>query len=397
MATMTAGLPFFRIYSSARGLAGLSIVLIIQASNAKAPLRNDWMWMVARACFGTTSLVSWVLAARVGASPGDVASIASSNGVMAALIGRYFLNEDLKIVHGVALCLSFGGAVLITRPALIFGGAAVGGDQILGYMLAVLAGFAQAGAAICCRKGGDVSAWYNSVVSSFALSFALFLLPCTPFADEGFSLEMVTASPVRTAGVLAVLWILCTIDLPCINLGSKICPAAVSATCANASQMVTGYLAQILIFSTPLLPLTIVGAFLMLAGAILMSLSRAPADADVTQIHGQASDSSMGQSIDESEYSGDISPQTHQSAAVAKPPPLTGLADDSSSTTAASSEDETESLVSFIACEFARKSGSPKDKDGVKRRQAWTSTENGSPAADMIGAVKVSVALGLGV
>merc|ERR1711904_547464 len=104
--------------------------------------------------FSTASFITCLLAAQVGAGPGDVSALTSINVVSAAFMGHLFLSEKLRIVHVVMVASSLVGAVLISKPPFIFGGETSFG---LGYVLAILSGLTRAAMFVCARKAGKVS------------------------------------------------------------------------------------------------------------------------------------------------------------------------------------------------------------------------------------------------
>merc|ERR1712232_732749 len=114
---------------------------------------------------GAANFLFQALSVRAGTPLGDVATFTSINMVIAAFLGRVFLGEALWFVHVIALFSSFGGAVLISKPVFIFGGAG-GADNgwaaSVGYLLALAAGFSQAAQFVCSRKSPVCSLLYHT-------------------------------------------------------------------------------------------------------------------------------------------------------------------------------------------------------------------------------------------
>merc|ERR1719162_1797649 len=116
------------------------------------PTLKQWKWLFLMSVFGFLSFLFSVLAIRLGASPGDVASLQSVNLVVAAVLGRLFLNERLGPAHLVSLLCSVCGAVLISKPEFIFGGSdeeAGGASARFGLVFAPISGFFLGSAFVC--------------------------------------------------------------------------------------------------------------------------------------------------------------------------------------------------------------------------------------------------------
>merc|ERR1740138_10818 len=125
-----------------------------------------------------------IVAVQMGASPGNVSALTSVNMVFAAVMGHMFLNEKLRWPHLLSLICSLAGALLITKPAFIFGSSQASENAWIGNVLALLAGLGQAAVFICARKSADTS---TSLVVAFTGVFAapfFLLLTSTGIIDD---------------------------------------------------------------------------------------------------------------------------------------------------------------------------------------------------------------------
>merc|ERR1719162_408329 len=145
------------------------------------PTLKQWKWLFLMSVFGFLSFLFSVLAIRLGASPGDVASLQSVNVVVAAVLGRLFLNERLGPIHLLSLLCSVGGAVLISKPEFIFGGSDEGGAQgalaRLGLAFAPMSGFFLASAFVCTRKMGTINMWILPACTMAISIVGFFVMP----------------------------------------------------------------------------------------------------------------------------------------------------------------------------------------------------------------------------
>jgi len=341
------GWPFFRMMGTSAALLALVIAVALAAVGAELPSRQR-TWVLLRGGFGTCAVALSFLAVRLGAGPGDVGSLASINTIAAALLGRIFLGEALRRVHLIALICSLTGAVLISQPSFLFGGVAAN-SHWLAYLLAVASGVFFACVFIAARKAEGASVWHHAMPACAVSAFVWILLPCTPLVEEA-SLSQMVASPVQALGWLAWLVMSSVVSITTNSAGSKLCPAAVSATVSTASRMVFGYLAQVLIFGMGLNSYTLTGAGLMLVAVVIMAIARVPeiAPAEVATL----------------------------------PVGLDGAVD----TDAVEEEDETESLASFIAAEFAEQSPHSLHDKSVRLRRFGKSLGI-VPVAQSIGVV----------
>eukprot|EP00405_Crypthecodinium_cohnii_P032304 CAMPEP_0206516346 /NCGR_PEP_ID=MMETSP0324_2-20121206/63327_1 /ASSEMBLY_ACC=CAM_ASM_000836 /TAXON_ID=2866 /ORGANISM="Crypthecodinium cohnii, Strain Seligo" /LENGTH=435 /DNA_ID=CAMNT_0054009291 /DNA_START=241 /DNA_END=1548 /DNA_ORIENTATION=- len=270
-----ANWPFFRLFAVSALLSSAVMSLRLILLKQPRPKWRAWVWVLLRGFFGMLNFIFLASAVRVGASAGDVASLASVNTVVAALLGFLFLGEPLHVLHWIALSLCMGGAVCIAQPDFLFRSSSSdnSGGQWKGYLLAVLGGTAQAGIAIASRKSGEVSLEAMNVITLLMLALANGLLPQTPLLEDA-TLTPALEAPWTALGWMAILALAALTAISTASAGSAWCPAAVSTTAGTAARMVWGYLAEVFIFAGPIKPLTFLGAGLMMFGIVLMALSR---------------------------------------------------------------------------------------------------------------------------
>jgi hypothetical protein len=163
--------------------------------------------------------------------------------------------------------------------------------------------------------------------------------------------------PLEAAGFIGLMLSGALCAIVACSAGARWCPAAVSATVSTGMRMICGYIAQVAIFGHLPEWLTLFGASLMLIGVTIMSIARA-SEPQGSSCHGDL------------EAKQDASSQ-----------PVEVLSESAVSTSSeAADNDDTESLASFIAAEFAE--FSPHEKPIRLRRFARS-----LPTAHSIGVV----------
>jgi hypothetical protein len=192
------------------------------------------------------------------------------------------------------------------------------------------------------------------MVVVFTTSLAFCMLPITPLVDD-----YLLASPMEKVWLASVI-ILVMLALTLVGwlllcAGAMWCPAAISSMTNLTARMVSGYVAQMLIFGTTPKLLTLLGAASMLAGvAVVMLLkvqlipSKAPGEASLP-----------------AESAREETPETQKTSPDATPP---------------FANDDNDSLASFIAAEYVSFRSHEQSDAGLRRRH---DTE---PAAEAIGA-----------
>lgn len=311
-----AGWPDLSLWGFSFGAGSLATGLLIALLKIEFPSARELKWSILRGCFAAGSVVSMIFAVRLGISLGDFAALNGVNVVVAACLGRLFLQEPFHWVHSVAVLCSLFGAVFISKPELIFS-EGIQAAPWFAYFLALVSGCFDACVCICARVSANVSPVFMSSLTLLICCPVMF--GCVPLANASVGLDYFVSSPgegLTWMGVLTFLTICCS---ACFSLGSQWCPASASATVDTATRMVFGYGLELLLFTGKLDALKLVGAALMFAAVCLMALSPQPKSTPVASTP---------------------EPQTPQSV---DPNATFHDADDAS---------ETESLASFVASEF---------------------------------------------
>ncbi|CAE7203677.1 unnamed protein product [Symbiodinium natans] len=262
--------PYWYLLAACCAVATIANGFVLWWQGVGCPQVQDVKWILARALFENLHWMLAIYAVLVGAAPGDVAALTSIDIIAAALLGLLFLGERVSVVHFVALVLSVTGAICISQPQFLFGIVEGSKQSPLGYCLAMLAGCFQAGAFVCARKSAHLPVSLLTVVSLFLTVPLAFVPPClSPGAD---SMDLVMEKPWEALGLLSMMtaWVLFSILLPAA--GATRCPAAVSATVFTSSSMISGYLAQTVLFDDVPKPLKLFGAACMLFSVVMMAV-----------------------------------------------------------------------------------------------------------------------------
>ncbi|CAE7302870.1 putative transport protein [Symbiodinium microadriaticum] len=262
--------PYWYLLASSCLMAGVVNALHVWCLGIACPQRKDIKWVLARAVFENFHWIGAMLSVIVGAAPGDVAALTSIDIIAAALLGLVFLGERVSILHLFALILSVAGALCISQPQFLFGSIQGAGESPAGYCIALLSGCFQACSFVCARKSAHIPVSLLSLVSLLLSAPAALLVPLVQHEHSAFGVVM--ERPWQAIWLLLTLtvWISISILLPAA--GATRCPAAVSATVFTAASMITGYLAQTVLFHNAPKPLKLVGAFCMLCSVVLMAI-----------------------------------------------------------------------------------------------------------------------------
>mmetsp|Transcript_66882 Transcript_66882/g.105814 ORF Transcript_66882/g.105814 Transcript_66882/m.105814 type:complete len:369 (-) Transcript_66882:126-1232(-) len=269
--------PCYRIFSFSCFLICPFIAIALKLLRSEAPSLRMVRWLLLRPLFACGSFVCCIVAVQMGTPFGDVASLGSINIVAAAFLGRIFLKEPVRVVHSIALVLSTLGAILISKPALIFGGSTDSSVSWLGYVLALLSGLLDALSFVCSRKSADVPTGFIMLGTCAVSTIVLFVMGSIPSLED-HSLSVFVTSPWIASliiGIGCALTVLCT--AACV-VGSVLCPAAVSTTVYTSMNLTSGYVAQLLLHNYTPAPLTVSGALLMLIAVFVMVAARKPAE-----------------------------------------------------------------------------------------------------------------------
>lgn len=267
------GWAYWHITTIGLFISCLVLVARIAVSRVSMPDRRAIKWIAFRGVFGGVYWALGIVAVQVGAGPGDVAALLSINIVMAAFLGRAFLGEELRVVHIAALVCSLVGAVLISRPAFIFGVAAHAESAWFGHLCAAFAGCAQSLAFLCSRKAAEVPTSIHTFASMVASLVICVVLVFSNMMEQP-SKDIMTDSPLLTAAFVAGAFVVNIAAVSCMCFAAAVCPVAITATCYTASTMMFGYVAQVLIFDGAPDAITLVGAAFMLLAVVLMMGAR---------------------------------------------------------------------------------------------------------------------------
>ena len=136
--------------------------------------------------------------------------------------------------------------------------------------MAMLSGCFQAGAFVCARKSAHIRVSLLTIVSLASTVPLAFIPAC--LNPEVNAFEPVLQKPWEAMGLFGAVtvWLLFSIVLPAA--GATRCPAAVSATVFTSASMITGYVAQTVLFDDAPKPLKLVGAACMLLSVVIMAV-----------------------------------------------------------------------------------------------------------------------------
>lgn len=267
--------PFYALMGAALLLMGaiLAVVTSFRGELCKLEL-HQWKWVYMRGLFGCATYIQILIAVALGAPLGDVSALTSANVVVAALLGRVFLREPLRLLHVIALCCSIVGAVLISKPETLLG---IEGQKSsnawLGYALAIGAGVSSGGLFIAARKSQGISPLILTCSVSTQEGLGLLLLLWSGVVSEA-PLDLMQTSSVKLVGVFVALLALVFFSCCTLSMGAQLCPASASSTIYTSTSMLLGYAAQVAIHHETPRTITILGTLLMLSAVVLMSIAK---------------------------------------------------------------------------------------------------------------------------
>mmetsp|Transcript_73384 Transcript_73384/g.129480 ORF Transcript_73384/g.129480 Transcript_73384/m.129480 type:complete len:384 (-) Transcript_73384:207-1358(-) len=272
-----AGWPELTIQAGGYIMSCFAVAAYLIVSRKSGPPEGEKRWMLSAGFFMALSMVMLVTSVKLGTPIGDMSSLVSINVVASALLGRLLLGDPLRWVHGVSALCSLVGALLVSRPTILFGQEIQAADTPntawLGYLLGPIAGLFDACAIISARKCPSTSEWQIALSYYSQAAILLVILTQVP-ALEAHPMAKIQASPAEAAmwvGILTV-W-----DLPSMviyAMAAQALPAALSATVDTASRMVLGFVADVLLFGGELHVLTCTGAVLMLLAVAMTAMVR---------------------------------------------------------------------------------------------------------------------------
>jgi len=232
-------------------------------------------WIFARGLMGAGAAVFSLAAVAAGAPIGDSSALGTVNIIVACLLGKLVLGEDLRILQIVSMVLTVVGSIFITKPESIFG--TPGGlDSIstpwLGYALALASGVSSGFLFVVSRKMQDVSTLVVTVSVTGQEGSAFLILALVGFFKEPAIGETIEQEPVRVLLCIFGLLLLIFGSAAAISAGSAMCPAAASSTVYMFTSMTLGYIAQSVLHHQVPDAITLIGAALMVLAVILMSV-----------------------------------------------------------------------------------------------------------------------------
>lgn len=255
------------------GIIALGLAGGLSASHSPEPQLQQKKWLFFRGAFGTIEFLLVFMASRQGAPLGDIASLTSTNVVLAAVLGRMLLNEPLGCRVAAAAVLSISGAVLISRPAFLFGDPDTNGVVWMAYPMALGSGFMQACKAVAARKAASVSVEWHMLSSSTFWALSFIILPFTKVIKDN-STTALSKSPLEATGIICLLVTELMVYNAMACTGSKWCPVATSTTLYISSMMFCGYLVQTTMYDMAPPLITVVGAIFMLCSVFTMAAAR---------------------------------------------------------------------------------------------------------------------------
>jgi drug/metabolite transporter (DMT)-like permease len=361
------GFPYAALFGSASICLGLVLACFTWSKGLLAKLTSrQWMWVVMRGTFGSSTYVLTLLAVITGAPLGDASALQSTNVVAAAVLGRAFLGETLRALHVCALGFSMVGAVIISRPQALFGAPTTGGTAWLGCALALAAGAASGGSFIAARKSQDVSPLIMTTSVCFQEGLSMCLLFALGLVRDP-PLSAIYEAPWSAAIVFAALVLAIALASCTLSAGAQMCPAALASTVFTSMNMSLCFAAQALLDDEVLDALSLLGAGLLLLGVALMALARSWYSADTSDT------SSRRPEVGERNFDATADPRISEGIAQGR----------------SEEADEIESLANFIASEFSGLSPESLRRErggGSGARQRRTHTQAVHPAAEVLGA-----------
>ena len=263
--------PYWYLLAGCCILASSVNGLYLYCQGIGCPKMRDVKWVFARAIFENLHWMLAIWAVLVGTAPGDVAALTSIDIIAAALLGLIFLGEKMQLVHLLALFVSLTGALCISQPQFVFGASDGAQQSPLGYCMAMLSGCFQASAFVCARKSAHIPVSLLTVVSLMIAVPLAFLPPLLHITESDSLQSVLEAAPWQALGLLLILTVWCLFSIMLPAAGATRCPAAVSATVFTSSSMISGYIAQTLIFDDAPKPLKLFGAGCMLLSVVMIA------------------------------------------------------------------------------------------------------------------------------
>eukprot|EP00929_Paragymnodinium_shiwhaense_P003053 TRINITY_DN103456_c0_g1_i1.p1 TRINITY_DN103456_c0_g1~~TRINITY_DN103456_c0_g1_i1.p1 ORF type:complete len:406 (-),score=72.57 TRINITY_DN103456_c0_g1_i1:111-1328(-) len=277
-------LPYYFIF----GMASIAIAAYLAASavrkgevSAVAPF--DWIWVILRGFFGSTSWLFAILAASLGTPVGDISALSSVNVIVAAVLGTTVLKEEMKPSIMLAVALSIVGTLLIAQPEAIFGEghSASRGVSSFGYLSALGSGVCYGFMFVVSRAASSqLSPRVMSSAACFQLGAGFIMVSLSDVLPRR-DLSVVIEMPGETMFIFAATYAFIIAASNALSLGAMLVPAVASATMLNSTYIGLGYTADIFLMKAAPKPLTAFGASLVLCGIAVTAFAKRSQKNDV--------------------------------------------------------------------------------------------------------------------
>ena len=230
-----------------RGLMMALGMALISARFDPAPLTEQYLrigrtGILAALCFATSTVA--FVNAIVYTTVANTLVIVATSPLFAALFGRVFLGERLKLPTFVAiLCVLLGMAFVVGQPS--------GEGHWLGDACALVSAVSIAVTFVLNRKNRDVN-----MIPAISISGLLYALACLPFASW-------SVLPSQSIVAVGMMGIVVTVAFALITIAPRYIPAAEVSLVLPLETVGGIALAWIFLDEVPG-PLTLLGAFIVL-------------------------------------------------------------------------------------------------------------------------------------
>ena len=272
--------PYYSCTGFSNLLMASGLVVFVLLSGKKTRFQtltqDKAKWIFARGLMGAAAAVFSLAAVAAGAPIGDSSALGTVNIIVACLLGRFVLGEDLRILQIVSMVVTVVGGIFITKPEFMFGAPAGHATSTSipwgGYALALASGISSGFLFIVSRKMQDVSTLVVTTSVTVQEGSAFLILALAGFFKEPPIGETLEQEPLRVVLCCTGLLLLIFGSAGAISAGSTMCPAAASSTVYMFTSMTLGYIAQSVIHHQVPDAITLTGAALMVLAVILMSV-----------------------------------------------------------------------------------------------------------------------------
>eukprot|EP00927_Polykrikos_kofoidii_P009878 TRINITY_DN14144_c1_g1_i6.p1 TRINITY_DN14144_c1_g1~~TRINITY_DN14144_c1_g1_i6.p1 ORF type:complete len:325 (-),score=45.71 TRINITY_DN14144_c1_g1_i6:139-1113(-) len=266
------GWPEITLYVFSSVLSAIVIWMFMSINDIPQPAKGERKWVILEGAAWAASFVALTLSVWLKTPLGDVAALTALNCVFASLLGYACLGEPLNAANFTALFLSGGGAIFIAQPSWIFSdtGESLTGTH-LGMVLAIASGFFDACVLVCSRLSADSDKWNHCFWALLEGSIAFVFLGSFPSEDCWWDVPMLLDAPFVAAMLIGSLVVLNVANIITYITAAQYLPASLCAMLNVSSNMVFGFIMQVVVFDAPLELNPIVGAHLMLSAVVVSS------------------------------------------------------------------------------------------------------------------------------